>query len=73
MIEGSHVAIQLYLSDQNIVIINETNMILMILKVISIMVIAVGCRVSQDPTLVFRLGCYVCRGLAGPLHIKDTF
>ncbi len=40
-ITGSHVATQLYLSDQNVVITNETSMILMISEVISIMVVAV--------------------------------
>ncbi len=43
-------------------------MILMIFEVISIIVVAVRCKVLQDPTLVFWLGRYVCRGLAKPLH-----
>ncbi len=73
IIAGSHVATQLYLSEQNIIIANEINMILIISEVISIMVVAVGCKVQQDPTLVFRLGCHVYRGLVGSLHIRDIF
>ncbi len=48
-------------------------MILMIFEVISIMVVAVGCKVLWDPTLVFWLGRHMCRGPVGPLYMKDTF
>ncbi len=65
-------ATQLYLSSQNVVITDETSIILMISEVISIIVVLVGSRVPRDPTLVFWLGRHVCRGPAGPLHIIDT-
>ncbi len=47
-------------------------MIMMIFEVIFFIVVAVGCRVLRDPTLVFWVGCDECRGPAGPLHIRDT-
>ena len=47
-------------------------MILMIFEVISIMVIVIGYKVLQNPTLVFWLGHHMCRVPRDPYTYNNS-